>query len=266
MYLYDINHINICLKFYFLYYIYNEFVTKKINLMKKLPPQMKCSECNHSNGLFCCLSDTEKDVLSEGKGFGYYKKGQVIFNEGNFAHGVFCVSKGKIKLSKLGKEGKEQITRLANAGEIIGYRAFLNGEVYKATATALEDSYICMISKDKFMNTLGTNGDLSLKLLRLISKDLKTAEEHIVDIAQNTVKERVARSLMEMIETFGFTNDKKTIDVTMTRSEIADMSGTTTESAIRSLLQLKKEKVIDLIGKNIKILNLMQLEKMANVM
>lgn len=233
--------------------------------MKKTPTSLKCRECSHSKGLFCCLSDSEKDFLSEGKGFSYYKKGQVIFNEGNFAHGIFCVSIGKVKLSKLGKNGKEQITRLANAGEIMGYRAFLNSDKYKATATALEDSYVCMISKEKFMHALEANNSFSIKLLRMMATDLKIAEEHVVAIAQNSVKERVARSLIRLIDTFGFAKDKKTINITLTRAEIADMSGTTTESAIRSLVQLNSEKIIVLIGKKIKVLNMQGLEQTADM-
>ena len=233
--------------------------------MKNSIGNLNCNECNHSKGLFCNLSQEEKDILSLGKGNNFYKKGQTIFYEGNHAHGIFCLTEGKIKLSKLGKDGKEQIVRFAKTGDVLGYRALLSDDNYQATATAMVDSHICLIPKEKFLKIMELNTKLSLKLINLLSKDLKTAEQHLIDIAQKTVKERIAESLLVLINTFGLLKDLKTLNISMTRSEMADMAGTTTESAIRTLVQLSDEKIIELDGKNIKIINLKKLELVANI-
>ncbi|MBI2259948.1 MAG: Crp/Fnr family transcriptional regulator [Flavobacteriia bacterium] len=233
--------------------------------MKAVVNNIPCTNCEHGKSIFCHLTEEEKSFLSEVKGLNYYKKGQTIFYEGNHAHGIFCLHDGKIKLSKLGKDGKEQIVRFAKTGEILGYRALLSNDNYQATATAMVDSYICIIPKDRFLKIMEMNSKLSLKLINLLSKDLKTAEQHLIDIAQKSVKERIAESLMVLGSTFGYLKDQKTLNISMTRSEIADMAGTTTESAIRTLIHLSDEKIIDLEGKNIKILKPQKLLEIANI-
>lgn len=225
----------------------------------------KCNDCVQGQ-FFCNLSNEEKDILSDRKGENFYKKGQVIFYEGNHSVGLFCLYNGKVKLSKLGKDGKEQIVRFSKTGDIMGYRSLLSSEPYQATATAMEDCQICMITKDNFLKIAGENPKLSLKLIQLLSQDLKTAEQHLIDVAQKTVRERVSESLLLLKSTFGFMDDDKTINISMSRSEIADMAGTTTESAIRTLAQLSDEKIIQLDGKNISILDKNKLLIAANTL
>jgi CRP-like cAMP-binding protein len=233
------------------------------NKSKNIP--ISCQDCNCSHNFFGCLSTDEKTILSEKKGSNYYKKGQVIFYEGNHAMGLFCLFDGKVKLSKLGNDGKDQIVRFSKSGDIMGYRSLLSNEPYHATATAMEDSYICMVSKENFLAVVEENPKLSLKLIQLLSKDLKTAEQHLIDVAQKTVKERISESLLVLKSTFGLAADNKTLNISLTRSEIADMAGTTTESAIRTLAQLCEEGVILLEGRSIVILDVNALVKCANV-
>ena len=142
-----------------------------------------CDNCKNSKDFFCNLSEPEKQIISEKKGDNFYKKGQVIFYEGNHANGLFCLYDGKVKLTKLGKDGKEQIIRFSKDGDILGYRSLLSNEPYHATATAMEDSYICTISKEKFLTVIEDNPKLSFKVIQLLSKDLKGAEQHLIDVA-----------------------------------------------------------------------------------
>ncbi len=223
-----------------------------------------CSNCGNSKEFFCNLSESEKQLLSDKKGDNFYKKGQVIFYEGNHANGLYCLYDGKVKLTKLGKDGKEQIVRFSKNGDILGYRSLLSDEPYHATATALEDSHICMISKEKFLQVVEQNTKLSLQVIQLLSKDLKGAEQHLIDVAQKTVKERIAESLILLKNTFGYLADGKTININMTRSEIADMAGTSTESTIRTLATLSDENMIALDGKNIIISDLPNLIRCSN--
>lgn len=233
--------------------------------MKKKTIQIpSCDFCKNSKDFFCNLSLDEKKWISDKKGDNFYKKGQVIFYEGNHANGLFCLFDGKVKLTKLGKDGKEQIIRFSKDGDILGYRSLLSNEPYHATATALEDSYICMITKEKFLQIIEENPKVSLKVIQLLSKDLKGAEQHLIDVAQKTVKERISESLLLLKNTFGYLADGETLNIHMTRSEIADMAGTTTESTIRTLAQLSDENLIKLEGKNIIISNLKGLIRCTN--
>ncbi len=223
-----------------------------------------CTNCGNKIGILCNLSLKEKGELSCGKQENIFKKGEIIFKEGYNAYNLFCIYKGKVKLSKLGKDGKEQIVRLAKAGDILGYRSLLSNEPYHGTATAMEETEICIITKEIFQKVNEDNYKLSLNLIQLLSKDLKSAEQHLIDVAQKTVKERISEALMLLVDSFGYLEDSQTINVLLTRSEIADLAGTTTETTIRTLAQLSNENIIKLEGKRILIINFKELVKSSN--
>lgn len=224
-----------------------------------------CTECSNKDSLFCSLSHEEKEALSVNKNGNFFKKGEVIFYENNYPHGFYCIRKGKVKISKLGNEGKEQVVRLAGTSELLGYRSILCNEAYQATATAMEDCYICHISSDSFHKVLNDSKRLSLKLVKLLSLNLKDSEQKLINISQKSVKERIAEALLLMKNKFGVEHDGKTLNIVLTRSEIADIAGTTTETTIRTLTLLKKEEVLELRGKKIIIKNLERLTRVANI-
>jgi CRP/FNR family transcriptional regulator len=194
-----------------------------------------------------------------------YKKGQVIFHEGSRPLGIYCVNRGKIKLVKLGEDGKEQILRLIKPGDLMGYRALLSGDRYSASAVVMEDSGICFIPKELFMGVLQKDGVLSMEIMKLLSDDLRKAETSITHLAQKPVRERLAEALLFMKETYGFEEDGKTIALKITREELANIVGTATETTIRLLSELKTEGVLQLEGKKIAIVNLTKLVKIANI-
>jgi CRP/FNR family transcriptional regulator len=228
--------------------------------------EVHCQACgSRSKSIFCELHSEEINALDTNKESTLYKKGQVIFNEGSRPRGLFCVNSGKIKVSKTGDEGKEHILHLAKAGDVMGYRAILSGDTYSCTATALEDSIICFVPRTHFFNMVEENGKLSMQVIKLLSEELKTAEKSITDLAQKPVRERLAEALLFLKETYGFEEDEKTINVKMTREELANVIGTATESAIRLLSEMNKERIIELDGKKIKILNLQSLVRTANL-
>jgi len=224
-----------------------------------------CIDCENKSNIFCSLSRDEKDDLGTNKVNNFYKKGQTIFYEGNQSHGLFCVYTGKIKLSKLSENGKEQIIRFAKKSDILGYRSLFSNEPYQATAVALEDSYICLLSKDKIFELLKSNPKMSWKTLLLLSNDLKNAENNLTNLAQKTVIERIAEALLLLHSTFGFENETTFLDVRLTRTEIGEIASTTTETTIRTLAKLKKEGLIVLNGKRIGIPNTSRLANVANI-
>ena len=232
--------------------------------MRKLAKITGCKECCNKSSIFCVLTEENKALLSESKGSNFYKKGQAIFYEGNQSHGLYCIYKGKVKLSKLGAGGKEQVVRFAKTHDILGYRSLFCNEPYQATAVAIEDSYICHLSKEKFVELMKTNPDLAWATSELLSSDLKRAEQHMINIAQKTVKERIVEALLLLYTTFGFEKGSNALDVFLTRTEIADIAGATTETTIRTLAQLNKEGVIKLEGRRIVIPNLKVLEDIVD--
>jgi CRP/FNR family transcriptional regulator len=211
------------------------------------------------------MHGTALDEVSDSKTCSVYRKGQVLFNEGGHPFGVYCVNKGKIKVSIIGDEGKEQIVRLAKDGDILGYRSMLASERYNATATALEDSQVCFIPKDVFLTALKNESNLSFEVMKLLSSQLKEAEIKLTHLAQKPVRERLAETLLFLKETYGFEPNSELLSVQLSREEIANLVGTATETAIRLLSELNKERIIELVGKKIRIINLKALVRAANL-
>ncbi len=225
-----------------------------------------CEICRvKNNSLFIGLDDKEFEELSFNKGFNFYKKGQIIFHEGSRPIGLYCINSGKIKVYKLGDEGKEQIVRLAKEGDILGYRALIEGDVYAASSEALEDAYICFIPKSTFFEFVQSNRNLSLKVMQLLSHDLKNSEERMTKLAQKPVRERVAEALLILKHTYGLEADESTLNISLTRDDLANIVGTASASLIRLLSEFNKDNIIELQGKKIKIINMQKLTHLANL-
>jgi CRP-like cAMP-binding protein len=234
-------------------------------MIKKFQPP-SCETCkSRFDSVFCMLDEEELGTLSNSKHCNYYLRGQTIFNEGNQPMGLFCISSGKVKLSQAGFEGKEQIIRLAKDSDILGYRALISGEAYSATATVIEDSKICLIPKDVFYELLQHNSKLTSGIMKLLADELKDAEDKITNIAQKPVLERLAETLLMLKEYYGVEDNDNSLNITITREEIANIVGTATETVIRLMSDLRKEGMIKLDGKKIKIVKSDALLKLANL-
>jgi CRP/FNR family transcriptional regulator, polysaccharide utilization system transcription regulator len=214
--------------------------------------------------LFACLTPAELQLFDEHKSCLVFKKGQHIFNEGNYPLGVYCIDTGKVKLEHSGDEGKMQIVRMAKAGNIVGYRALFCNEKYNASAVAIEDTNICFVPKDVFNKVLESNNQLAHNFIKLLASDLRKAEDHLTELAQNPVRERMAKALLFLKETYGLEEDEATINVTLTREELADLVGTATETAIRLLSELRHDGIVEFVGKKIRISSLPRLVKAAH--
>ena len=200
------------------------------------------------------LTNDELEKISDHKTSIIIKKGENLMTEGNAINGLYCIKDGKGKLTKLNTNGKEQIIKFIKGGDILGHRSILSEELVGLNAIALEDMHVCFIPKGDILETIKENTQFSLKLMKNISQQLNEANSSISQMAQKPVKDRLADTLLHLEDIFGVDNEK-CIDVILTREEIANTIGTATESAIRLLSNLKKDGVIDLIGKKIKIVN-----------
>lgn len=226
----------------------------------KIDNNNSCLTCDqHSKSIFCSLIETELEIISQVKKCLFFEKGASIFSEADEPKGIYCIQKGKAKLVQLGPDGKDQILHFANEGDIMGYRATLSGDIFSCSAIAIEKSTICFIPKDVFINAVGNNSKLALEIIHLFSEELKKIESNLTKITQGPVKERIAQSLLLLKNKYGFEADQSTINITIKREELANMAGTTRETATRILYSFQEEKLIQLIGKKIKIVDLKKL-------
>lgn len=190
------------------------------------------------------------------------KKGETLFEEGENINGVFCVKDGVCKMTKLSPNGKDQIVKLAKKGELLGQRSLISDEPANLSAVALEDMQVCFIPKSEILGFFNQNNNFSMNVMKTICGDLKDADDIMVNMAQRTVKERLAHTLLYLEETFG-TNPDKTLKLQLSREEIASIIGTATESCIRLLSDFNKLGLIELNGKKIMLLDKIKLKRLG---
>ncbi len=203
--------------------------------------------------------------LPDGSGRKSFKKGDHVFVEGEHANGLFCVINGKVKIVRLGEGGKDQIVRLAGMLDVIGYRALLAGQQYHASAIALEDTVVGYVPKKVFFEILNNDPEMSMKMMRLLSEDLDHSEITRVDIATKSVKERVAELLLLLKDVYGTKIDEMTLDVRLSREDLASMAGAAKEVVIRALALLKDEYLIKAKGREITLLDIPGLIRTAKL-
>jgi CRP-like cAMP-binding protein len=221
----------------------------------------RCEQCiiKQFNSLKS-LTKEELSRVSSCKTTRFIKKGEVIFEEGETINGVYCVKDGICKLSKLSENGKDQIVKIIVKGDLLGQRSLVTDESSNLQAIALNDMEVCFIPKSEIINDLQKNSKFSFDVLKEMAHDLKEADDIIVNMAQKSVRQRLAETLGYIHNNFG-TNQDGTLSVVLSREDFANIVGTATESAIRVISQFKKEGLISTKGKQIKIVNLEALKR-----
>jgi CRP-like cAMP-binding protein len=231
-----------------------------------LQNKVYCENClENKESIFRVLNDAQKEILNNHHTCTNYKKGEIIYKEGDRPSGLICLSKGKVKVIKEGVGGREQIVRMTKPIGFIGYRALFAGNHYISSAVAIEDSQICMIERDALFEVIRQNGDLALAMLKAMAIELGFSNERTVTLTQKHIRGRLAESLLFLADTFGYEDDNKTIKVYLSREDIANLSNMTTSNAIRTLSSFAHENVISLDGRKIKILELDQLRRISSL-
>lgn len=218
-------------------------------MLDKSHKHVTCENClAKHNSLFKSFCDEEVGDLNAVKNCAYFKKNQSLFLEGSMPRGVFCLNKGKVKIFSRGEEGKEQIIHVAKEGEIVGFRAMFSEEPYKVTATTLEESNVCFINKADFLNMVDTNVTLRNGIMKELSAELANRVTYITNMAQKSVRGRLAFALILLEEIY--TGEM----INLTREDLANFVGTATETLIRLLKDFKDEELIQIHGRKIEIL------------
>ena len=223
----------------------------------------KCEQCIVRQ--FSSLKALNKDELlrmAECKTSYTIKKGEPIFEEGEVTNGIYCIKDGVCKLSKLSDNGKDQIVKLVKPGELLGQRSMISDEPANLSAVALEDMEVCFIPRSEVMQFFNHNNQFSMNVMKTICEDLKDADDHMVNMAQKTVRQRLVETLIYLEETFG-KNEDGSLHIQLSREELAGMIGTATESCIRLLSELNKSELIELSGKKIFIADKNKLKRFA---
>ena len=194
-----------------------------------------------------------------------YNKRDLLYMEGNKAISLYFIQSGAVKTYKTTEKGKEFVTGLCSAGQFVGHLSLLsNHGSYIESAAILEDSVLYEIPKSIFTNLIHSNKDVANKFVNLISNNLVDVQEQMVNVAYSTVRQRVAKALLDIHKKRILCNNGDN-GISINREDFAGLIGTATETAIRMLTKFKDEGFITIgSGRKIKVEDLKALEDIVH--
>lgn len=226
-----------------------------------------CSDCRvRHKGRFGSVGEECLETLSANKTCNIYKKGQLLLHEGSRPMGVYCIKEGKVKVFKLGQQGKEQITAILKEGDLVGYRAMLADSLFHVSVEALEDVVACHIPKSDFLAAFENDKNLHNKIIGELSNEVMGLTAIITDLAQKPVRERTAAALVMLRDVYKKDgNDVSQVDISLTRESLANIVGTATETLIRILHDFKEENLIESKGRKLTVKDIKTLERIGGI-
>lgn len=223
-----------------------------------------CSQCPAwKDSLFSEFSNDELNILSEKKSVIILKKNEAAFRQGEKTKGLFCIGQGGVKITQQGKTG-ETVVRIAPPGDSVGHRSIFIYKTYKGSALSMADSSLCFLSMELINNLLNNNTSFALKLIRKMASDMNLAEEQNIAHRQKNVRERMAQFLLDYENSFK-KHDPLTasVELKLTRSEIASLIGSAEDTVIRLISEFKENGWIEENGKTLVIRDRTMLKKLS---
>lgn len=222
---------------------------------------MHCVKRQHS--LLSELSYDELRKLNKNRYVVDYKAGETLCKEGTKSLGLICLNKGKVKITRSGTSGSEQILSLKKTVDFIGFRTLMNGSTYASSAIALEDVSVCIIDRKDFFNVLSKNEELSFKIIRLFANELDEMDNRLVNLTQKHIRARLADALILIDDIYGIQVETGILNVSLKRSDLAAISHMTISNTIKLLSSFSKEKLIEVNKREIKILDMNGLKELS---
>ena len=185
------------------------------------------------------------------------KKGEIIYREGELCNNIFLVYKGAVKSSKIDEFGKELIINVYKDDDLFGFSAILENAHYFETTTAMEKTELMVVSKNTMQKLIESNYKLSLEIFQLINDNLIEVKEQLLQMAYGSMRRKTANTILKFAQKM---TRKPSDSINISRRDLAGVAGIATESLIRTLTDLKKEGIIEIEGRNIRIVDLNALE------
>ena len=226
------------------------------------------SEVDYSTNLaevWRVLNDKEREILRNNCEIQCYKRNQLIYREGDEPEEMMCLLKGKVKIFKEGIGGRTQIIRMIKPIQYFGYRANFAQERYLTSASAFENSTVCLIPMTIVRDLIAKNYRLAMFFIKQLSIDLGIADERTVNLTQKHVRGRLADALLFLMDSYGLEEDGAPLSLYLAREDLANRSNMTTSNAIRTLATFVSERIIALDGRKIKLIDVDRLRKISRV-
>lgn len=196
--------------------------------------------------------------LGKDKKIKFFKKKSKIFSENDQPLNVYFIKSGNVKTFKSHPDGKELITNLYSENDFFGFEAILENVNYRESAVAMKDSELIAIPKQDFLMMIQNNSDVSKSFINLLCKKVAEQEDHLLNLAYNSVRQRTAEALLRSVALM----DSKS-EIAISRDDLAKMVGTASESVIRVLADFREEGLIEIEGGKIRISQPLKLEKVV---
>jgi len=203
------------------------------------------------------LNDLKNFFDDNGKVF-LYSKGDIIYEEGNNSNYIYLIRKGVVKNFKFDNDGKELTTNLYQEDELFGYTSFTQNIPYQESATAIKDTELVGVSKQELKDVLDNNHKITLELIQLLTDNLSGARDQLLDMAYSSVNKKTASTILKFAEKL---NNKSGEAIRISRNDLASVAGIATETLIRTLSSFKKDGLIEIEARNIKILDIQRLQQ-----
>lgn len=208
------------------------------------------------------LSKSELENLFSKSNLVNYKNKEYIFKQNTRTSHITLIKSGLVKVFQENRNDKYQIIYLATEGSFIGLTSIFGDELYHNSASSLGKSEIWNIDLSVFKNLMLTNGKFATKILEMVCKESLFINQRLLGQISKQLPGRIADVLLYFAEDI-FKTD--TFEVPLTRKELAELSGTTKESFIRTLTEFKNDKIIDINGSTITIKSMEIIKTLHNL-
>jgi CRP-like cAMP-binding protein len=211
------------------------------------------------------LTPKDKELIAESAFCLFLPKGKMVYREGEMPNHLVCLISGQVKVYKEGIAGRDWIARMVNSAELLGYRALFGEEAYNVSAQTIQDSVICRIDKEAIFTILRRNHYLVFDIMKMLAKELGFVHAKTITLTQKHIRGRLAEALLFLENTYGLEDDKQTLKVKLSREDLANLSNMTTANAIRTLSAFSIERLVELDGRKIKLLDKKSLEQISQI-
>lgn len=230
-----------------------------------MPSKVELPTISQLSGIWDTLTLEQKEFLQNNSTVQFFKRNEMIYSEGDVASNLLCLIKGKVKIYKDGVGGRSQIVRMIKPIDYFAYRAFFAEEPYVTAACAVEQSAVFQIPSEVIIRLIQENTNLALFFIKAMAKDLGIADTRTVNLTQKHIRGRLAESLLFLRDNYGLEEDGATINIYLSREDLASLSNMTTSNAIRTLSNFVSEKIISVDGRKVKIIDEERLRKISKI-
>ena len=182
------------------------------------------------------------------------KRGETLYLQGSSDKDIYILKKGAVKINKLSPDGRTLTLDIFKGGTLFGELGTLDESERDETAEVVEDGLLCIMSKSNFDEMLKIVPGLSIRLNKIIGLRRRKIENKLLDLLYSTVEERLAKTLITLLDDFGIPDgDSYILKIKLTHQDLSELIASTRETTTATLNNLKKEGLIDYEGKYIKI-------------